>query len=421
MVRLHDRYSSDSLVTGSTAIDGRLFSSDSFGINDLSRVNLLMSSVDTVRQLYTGSIKFDLAQLDGLRILSAFDLPCKDHYSSSSPLGLDWAISRLGKTSGYRYLLQNKREGIIVLIGSYYAPLDCPGAHLKVELSPGLLSGLSPADVQKRILDRLADFFLSDWKASGVALHLALDIQGWLPPDDFLGRFVTRARTIKNHQGIGSAEFDLSDVAVSYSVGQSYLIGRAASLQVAVYRKDLEILASDKIDYFHRVWPKNFDKDKPVWRVEFRFHHSVIREVGEGLGEPLDTYEQSARYLSDLWLYGMQKNRLMSTQRLVNAYWQLFMQDAEFISPKTGIYIQRQKKQSIASIGRNLAGALGNMVTLWARSRLTIKEVRKQIRNFSFFKDLIGYYESRGMSEYDFFAYVEKQLILRRLTHSKAA
>lgn len=415
----HQRYSVESLVMDQPDPKGRLFFSDR-GIRDLSGVSLLLASVDTVRQLYNGKLSFDLSALDGVNEWRPWDMPGVDRYDPASPLGQSWAVKRLGMASGYRYALMNRQVGLIILLGSYYRELDKEGAHLKVEVSPNFLSACGYEQVQ-RTLDRIAFFFLEKPQANGVAVHLALDVQGWEPGSDFLDRFVTRARAIKDFQGIQSAEFDMASVAAVYGDGETLMFGRASSLQAAIYRKDREMVVSDKVDFFASRWADAWDQEAPVWRIEMRFHHNVVREIGQGMDQDLLTYAQVVPYLHDLWTYALTSHRLTQSKRLVDPFWQLFRDDADFSIPRTGIWIKRKKKQTVASIGRNLAGALGNMITLWARTSLPEKTIRHQLRSMFFFKELRQFYEGRGWSEYDLFEHIVKEVRLRRLTHKVAA
>ncbi|MEW6772181.1 MAG: hypothetical protein AB1330_12455 [Bacillota bacterium] len=415
----HQRYSVESLGMDQPDPKGRLFFSDR-GIRDLSGVSLLLASVDTVRQLYSGKLSFDLSALDGVNEWRPSDMPGVDRYDPASPLGQSWAVKRLGMASGYRYALMNRQEGLIILLGSYYRELDKEGAHLKIEVSPNFLSACGYEQVQLA-LDRIASFFLEKPKANGVAVHLALDVQGWEPGSDFLDRFVTRARAIKDFQGIQSVEFDLASVAAVYGDGETLMFGRASSLQAAIYRKDKEIVVSDKADFFASRWGDAWDQEAPVWRIEMRFHHNVVREIGQGMDQDLLTYAQVVPFLHDLWTYALTSHRLTQSKRLVDAAWQLFRDDADFSIPRTGIWIKRKKKETVASIGRNLAGALGNMITLWARTALPEKVIRHQLRSMFFYKELRQFYECRGWSEYDLFDHIGKQVRLRRLTHKVAA
>jgi hypothetical protein len=84
---------------------------------------------------------------------------------------------------------------------------------------------------------------------------------------------------------------DTGEIASSYDRGQSFLLGSPSSVQFAVYRKDVQAYSVDKIDYWRNVWrdsinddmTKVYVEDAPVWRIELRFHHSVLADFGRGV------------------------------------------------------------------------------------------------------------------------------------------
>ncbi|HRD67115.1 MAG TPA: hypothetical protein PKY50_13295, partial [Candidatus Competibacter sp.] len=125
-----------------------------------------------------------------------------------------------------------------------------------------------------------------DHRPTGCAVHLCVDVQGWQPPKNFADNLISRARRRVDHVGIGEAEFSLSEVAVIYGASQSFMFGSASGLQFSLYRKDLQAKAIDKIHFWESVWNRRtnedfqplYDPSKPVWRFEFRYHHSVINE-----------------------------------------------------------------------------------------------------------------------------------------------
>nr|WP_305080254.1 tyrosine-type recombinase/integrase [Methylococcus sp. Mc7] len=173
-----------------------------------------------------------------------------------------------------------------MLIGSYYqAETDLlegkPGHHLKIELSPHLLAACNSQAIQTE-LDSFAHGLMTAPEPAGVAIHLAVDVQGWSPDPHFQDRFITRARIARRYDGISDAEFDgLSDVSVCYGkqAAESLTFGKAASLQLCLYDKSKQIVHADKVDFMQGQWGEftqgEFDPTQPVWRVEARFHHSA--------------------------------------------------------------------------------------------------------------------------------------------------
>ncbi|MDD2661653.1 MAG: hypothetical protein PHY54_18535 [Methylococcales bacterium] len=416
------RYSLESLTLHQTDDQGRLFT-NAYGIQDLTPVNIVGSSVDTVRQLFYGKPKTTLIDK-----LEQHAKAGESIISLSDTIGSQkWHFTRMGKVSRYRYKLQNNDEGIVILFCSFFAKIEHPGQHLKIELSPHFITQRSVQKIWQRLHGQLglSQNFLEDAEPKGCAIHLACDYQGFRLPDDFLFKFSTRSRIIRSYDGMGSIDLsDLSDVVATYgskTQTKDYLIGKVASMQFAAYDKSYEIIKHDKKDYFHREWNiytlGEFDEKQTVRRIEARFHHSIIREIGLGMGKEFESFEEIAPYLTDIWRFGLEKNRLNLDDRHehLHPFWQLLMEDVVFTVPATGLTICRKKKQSSEPIAKNLGLAVGNMLTIWSRQGFTVKQVMQQLRLLSFYPQLLDYYKSRRLTESDLREYVDKSLSLRRL------
>lgn len=363
------RFSLDSLKvidssTGEATQDlkGGLFLTNQ-GICDLSKVKILHFGTDTIRQLYKGIPRKELlTQLDiALDTDGTFTL--LDHVFS---------VSKMGKMSGYRYKLQNNVLGIIILVASYYTNLDKEGTHLKIEVSPHCI--IKRRSETTNFLHRFAKQCLQrGWQPSAVAIHLACDFQGWKPAKEFLDKFVTRTKNIKTYLGIADASFNLSEVATVYGDAQSFTFGKADALQVCLYRKDLEANKHDKIDFWEGVWGQDYDSNQEVWRLELRFHHTVLNELAQGMGvkSPTTAYRWYP-YLREIWDYGLNNNRLELSKNYISPIWQLLRDDApnKLASKYAFIPCVRQKKSVTPSTIRNIANMLGNMVSLYARQQI---------------------------------------------------
>ncbi|WP_045223692.1 hypothetical protein [Methyloterricola oryzae] len=392
---------------------GRIFESRA-GIKDLTKILVCGSSVDTVKQLYNGSLKPDLLEQlqnsleDGL-------------FRFQSGFGEIWHSGKMAKISGYRYKLQNNDLGVIILIASYYSKEDQPGSHLKIELSPHFIAGRGIQQIQDT-LDLIAHNILTDYQAAGVAVHLALDVQNWQPPQDFQERFSTYARAVRSYDGIVDFQFDdLSTIAVKYGKTQAetYMFGKANALQTCIYDKTKEIQTRDKVDYFQRYWEAytfgQYNPEKPVWRIEMRLHHRIIREIGEGMEETLEAFHQVTAHLTDIWRYALNRNRLDHSSVYIDPAWQLFLEEAEFYLPPNGVYMRRKKKQDDSAIGKNISFLVGNLVSLCARHHHTAPQVMKQLKRLDCYEDIVRYYRSRNLTESDLRQHIEKGLCLRRL------
>jgi hypothetical protein len=427
------RYSLSSLAKGENDAQGKLFAND-LGITDLSNVEIVGSSIDTVRQLFHGLPNSDMVKLLESHAESHDDvitLPQSTIFPGVWSPHKRWHFSRMGKVSRYRFKLQDNEEGIVILFGSYFEQMDKSGQHLKIELSPHFISRLSVFQIWERLHHAkhgLSVAFLNNAVPSGCATHLAVDYQGFDLPLDFLDKFSTRSKTFRSYDGLN--ELDLSDLSESIAtyggshLGRNYLIGKAASIQLCSYDKGYEIIKSDKQDYFHDQWGKQsqglFNPDKPVRRLEIRLHHQVIREIGEGIGKPLESFIDVVRHLTDIWRFALSKNRLHldTDKKILHPFWQLLMEDVSFYAALQGSLgqpITRKKKQAVSPISKNIGLVLGNMMTIYARQQMSVKAVMRQLRTLTFYPDIVSYYESRHLTESDLREYVEKSLCLRRL------
>ena len=339
-----ERHSIESLEIGDQGDPtGKIFVSN-VGIFDLSKVNIIHSGVDTIRQLYRGILRpglgewLDMQNIQKNEIVEIF--------------GQKWAFGRLVKTSGFRYRIQNNDLGVIMLVGSYYSEIDKTGAHLKIELSPKFILG-NETDAIQTYLDQIADWIYGDkYKASGVAVHLACDVQGWEPESTFRENFRTRSRAIQDIDGLSKVEFHaINDITVEYGKKQGYLFGKSTALQMSMYRKDDEIIKTDKVDFWHDRWTNYTDnqwqKEKPIWRIEARVHHNIIREIGIGLGKTFEKFSQVVEYLADIWKYALTSNWLQQNRWWVDPFWQLIRSDATFYNDEQGVVICRKKKQTL--------------------------------------------------------------------------
>lgn len=407
-----DRYSYRSLETEQPDAKGRLFITDrcrSAPLVDLSTVKVCHVGVDSIRQLFTGILR------SGWQRWIPEDLPEFTHL-----MGIPFAVGRLGKQSGYRVRLQNNDMGVIILVGSYYKRLEHAGAHLKVELSPHFIAQHSIESIDKW-LDEFARQFFEEYAPTGVALHLAADIQGWDVPDDFEHRFVTLAR--RSAKYLGPSEMDFTTGATIYGKRETFMFGKANALQFALYRKDIEAQVRDKVDYWNATWDAYtfgaFEPDKPVWRAEMRFHHNVVAELGASFDKTLHSWKDAAEHLGDLWRYALTRNRLMHNDRLIDPLWQLLRDDLTFYVPPTGRRLYRQRKSDVGAVGRNVALVLGNMLSLLARHNVTRRDAYKAIRQLAIWNDIDAYFKHRGGIDAlkDF---IERGLLQRRLT-GKAA
>lgn len=442
--KISQTYSEQSLSVGTDEDpNGRLFFNQS-GMTDLSNVLICGASVDTVRQLFFGlpdqrmidKLEQHVQNKDEFVSLSDYIIRTLPYGSPKSPAMMDaithdsyynrWHFSRMGKNSGYRFKLQNNDLGLVILFGSFYDKLENEGQHLKIELSPHFIAGHSTQQLWDYLHTgeyALSKLFLTAPEPKGVAVHLACDYQGFDLPQDFVSNFSTNSRTIRVFDGI--SEIDLSAISESFvtygteNQAKNYLFGKPTSIQFTAYDKGHESIKSDKIDYFNREWGVytlgEHNPDNVTRRIELRFHHTVIREIGLGMAKSFESFPDLIPFLTDIWRYGLERNRLNQDKNYIHPFWQLLMRDVYFYHPAKNVDICRKKKESVDPIGHNIASIIGHSISICARMGMNTKQFMRYLLTMPFYQEIISYYRARGLSESDLRQNVEKGLCLRRL------
>ena len=420
-----ERYSSGSLIEGLQDPVGRLFLSN-LGQADLSGVTFLHEGVDTIRQLYRGVLKSDILE----HIKQSYDLG--PSHRVIHVLGRDWLLGS-GGASGFRYRLQDNHAGLILFVSSRYALETTQHSHLKIELSPHFIDGRDSVSIRS-YMDALAARLLCDPSTSSCAVHLCVDIQGWAPPENFMNLLVTRSRRQVEHKGIASVEFNgLSDVATIYGGGQSYLVGKASGLQFSLYRKDLQAESVDKLHFWQDVWNRRADEDfepiydesKPVWRLEFRFHQSVIEQFSEVNQLSLSSFTDLVPHLTNLFQYALNNFRLNAVSFsassnasfyrgvYIDPMWQLLIQDVEILGPKSKFIAKRKQKKPGQGSLRNLWLSVGNLTSLYARNGYSAIESVKYLKESGIWEEYFRYYRSKIEKCFSFSDEVLEKTIIR--------
>ncbi|WP_313133437.1 hypothetical protein [Stutzerimonas nitrititolerans] len=406
---------------------GRLFiDQGTHVLTDLSGVRLLRCGVDTVRQLYRGLIRPE--------IMGLFEMPG----AMVEFAGEIWHSGRVGRDSGYQYKLQNADLGIILLVKNFNATLESIGPHLKIEVSPHAVDALSPERLQER-MDYYAAAVLTNRERNQCAVHLALDLQGWAPSDDLVARMHCRARATRDISGIKEIKWSME--SATYGKGQSFLFGSAGGVQLAIYNKTLQARATDKLDYWERVWrrndsfdladPDNYDPDADVWRVELRYHHSVVQQFASGsvdvkTGQIIDTdsFSAFAPHLDGLWRYGLRQFKLLSRPGYFDPLWTLIRDDVCVDLPVDSLAdetcYQRSYKTSRGFTGKNVELFLGNFISLLARERVPAKKAFRVLKEWDCWPVIRDHYAGKGMTDLMLFAHIEKLLQERHVRWGRA-
>ncbi|PKM31610.1 MAG: hypothetical protein CVV07_00410 [Gammaproteobacteria bacterium HGW-Gammaproteobacteria-11] len=407
---------------------GRLFlDPTTLKFTDLSGVRILRCGVDTVRQLYRGLIRIEA--------LALFEKPG----TIVEFAGQRWHAGRVGRDSGYQYKLQNADLGFILLIKNFNAKVDTLGPHLKIEVSPHAIDNLSPERLQER-MDYYASHVLSHVEVNQCAVHLALDLQGWQPPADLVARMHCRARNHRDISGINSLEWATKSSV--YGRGETSMFGSASGIQLCIYNKTEQAKAADKLDYWQGVWrrtddpfdaecPDNYDPDQTVWRIELRYHHSVIQQFASGsvdvhTGAPIDTqtFAGFCAHLDGLWRYGMQSFKLLSRPGYYDPFWTLIRDDVRIDIPVDSLIdeteYKRYYKTSKGFSGKNVELFLGNFISLLARERVGATRAFECLKEWDCWPVIRDHYASKDMTEKDIYRHIKSLLEERHVRWGRA-
>jgi len=406
---------------------GRLFfDTKSARITDLSRVRLLRCGVDTVRQLYRGLIRPE--------IMALFEVPG----AMVEFAGHVWHSGRVGRDSGYQYKLQNADLGFVLLIKNFNAKLENIGPHLKIEVSPHAIDALSPERLQER-MDFYASAVMTHVERNQCAVHLALDLQGWEPPADLVARLHCRARTHRDISGI--KEIQWATKSSVYGRGETSMFGSAGGVQLCIYNKTEQARATDKLDFWESIWrlrdsfdgsdPDNYNPAQDVWRVELRYHHSVVQQFASGsidvkTGEPIgtDSFAAFSAHLDGLWRYGLGQFKLLHRPGQYEPIWTLIRDDVRVDVPVDSLVeeteYKRYYKTSRGFSGKNVELFLGNFVSLLARERVGARTAFDRLKEWECWPVIRDHYAAKEMSERDLYKHIKNLLQERHVRWGRA-
>lgn len=414
-------------LTGLQSESGRLFiDAASAALTDLSAVRLLRCGVDTVRQLYRGLIRpqvMALFETSGAMVDFA---------------GQRWHAGRVGRDSGYQYKLQNADLGLILLVKNFNAKIDAIGPHLKIEVSPHAIDSLSPERLQSR-MDFYAGELMSHVERNQCAVHLALDLQGWTPPADLVARMHCRARTHRDISGINELHWHTKSSV--YGRGETSMFGSANGIQLCIYNKTEQARATDKLDFCESVWrrgdsfdetdPANYNPDQDVWRIELRFHHSIIQQFAAGSvdlksGQLIDTdsFADFSAHLDGLWRYGLGQFKLLARPGYYAPIWTLIRDDVRVEVSVDSLLgdtdYKRYYKTSRGFSGKNVELFLGNFVSLLARERVGAKKAFNRLKEWECWPVIRDHYAAKDMTENDLYQHIKGLLEERHVRWGRA-
>lgn len=402
-------------------VNGKIYSNGKETI-DHSNVNIINTHIDTYKQYYKGATS-NLY----LKIKEQFEVLGAD--SIVTLRGIPFALRKLGKMSGYRYKLQNNEIGLVIMVGSFFQKETLEGLpewnNLKIECSPHYLMD-RPAKLVTADLAAYADELLLMPLAICGVPHMAVDVQGYEIPHDFVNRFVSRLDRCFSVNGVDAVEIYGQAVAFMYGERETVTIGGASGLQLCTYNKTIESRKSGKSEYWKKHWfnsSDEYDIDKDVIRFEWRVPKQVIQQMSKPEMQFRD-YSEVFQNINSLWLYCCVRNRLHHSSRFIDPMWQMLTENVQF-NDAAAIEVTRtyQKQKPLQGRGghapdtkRNMLMVLGNLVTIYAARGFNDGEVVECVKSCGIWDELCWYYLFKeNWSEQQIESHIIDRVHLRRL------
>ncbi len=384
--------------------------------------------IDTFRQLFRGRLNPDL------HTDIEYSLTLKE--KTYQLLGQDWILAKSGKNSGYQYRLQNNQLGLVILFKQFHAKAETPASHLKIECSPWFLDNRQPKEVDA-YLKKLSERILVGAEAYYPAIHLAVDVQGWAPERDFTHQMKCKSKKCSQYTGLEIVEFNLHEITGTYDRGQSFAFGHANAVQLSVYNKTIQAKKIDKFDYMEHKWKNStmledgthgYDSDKEVFRIETRFHHSVVQQFALGscdiktgeIGVKMNTYSDAIQHIHSLWQYGLKSFQLTFNRNYLDPVWTILKEDVVFKYPessyKDNLHYKRYYKKATSFTGKNYQLILGNFLSACARESIPFDTVLEELQSLTIWNSITVHYEEKETTEHQLMdrlrdSYKERELL----------
>lgn len=226
-----------------------------------------------------------------------------------------------------------------------------PGVRLQIRSK--LLHALGPGKALAWFSEKLEEMDIrTAWTLS--RLDLFADFQGWDPTSDDGKRFVCRASDMTRH------------VVRKHFSGFTFGRRKSGTITARIYDKTLELQKTNN-GWVEDLWRGRRDPLLPVWRTEFEFSSTLLRQVG------IASAEQGLAQANDLWAYATDKwltfrdisEDSNKSRWPISREWEA-IQGASLRGDSLGIERIRAG-ESVASIRRLTPGLRGYVTSVGAR------------------------------------------------------
>jgi len=152
-----------------------------------------------------------------------------------------------------------------------------------------------------------------------------------------------------------------------------------------------------------------------VTRVEYRFHHTVIREFSRGVGEDINSYLEISNYLNDLFAYGLKTIRYQKNN-VIAPLWQFLQEDIQFnrFDLHENFTRAQKPKSDTTAIARVIPLFVGTFISIRARSGLEWKYVQKELQNMPVMDEIRSHLFERKQHEGEFFEQLKQRYLLKK-------
>lgn len=382
---------------------GELFAHPDGSIWDSSQIKVIHHGIDTIKQLYQGLVDMDMFD----SVQKIYDAGVGNEIEID---GYKWRVGS-GRRGGYRYSLNCRDLGLFVLFGSFYTEPNYHGHHLKIECSPNFIL-LRTVDEIQNDLDNLAKVFISQVLCTNCAIHICADVQGWVPEHDLDRCMVTKAKRVFKASGASEAVFENHAIAYVWGRGETFTFGSVDALQFSVYDKGKEANDTGDLDFWVQKWQLKqnamfkpvYDPEKPVTRLEARYHHSVIAQFARGMSLDLRSFKAVSEHLTGLWRYALTNFRLDASPTYIDPFWQFMRDDLIFFHDAKAIEYKRSfKKPDDAGLpsDRSIMICFGQLAAIYGKNKYSISKAIGHLMQSGIWSNLCSLYVSRGKDQDD--------------------
>ena len=243
------------------------------------RVKILRSGIDSLYLSYPGQLAAETGiRLDTLKKLAQSDNPQEVALAQYEANGHLFDVSDRASGS-FAYILTDNWYRIRVASQKAHA---FPLAQTQIASKLLTLQGARWAEAKLReVAESLGQV---EGTANISRLDICVDFVTDYPLDLIRDDdWITRAKTINRYT-----------ISRQFS---GFMIGAGGALSARLYNKSLEIETSGK-NFFKDVWSRyGWQPDQTVWRLEFQFRRSILKELG------VTQFYQLDDSLGSLWAY----------------------------------------------------------------------------------------------------------------------